>query len=845
MAHTSACATAIKRSVPDLADDDVEEILSAMYRRAQGMPNRRGDMLRWMEIAREKSAAEIKKAKIKAREARINAQLRIANDTALDARVSVGRGDKAGVQALSDAIVESERAGAGRAFSTANRQKAAIDEFRGAFLADIQLVEGGLPLLRHLDRDPEAERAIAREMSRLSGGQGIAPATDARIKGIAEAMVRHRERLRLEMNRAGAWIERLPGYVGRTSHDIRRMKTAGFERWVGDITPKLDLPRIFAERDIDPTDAAAVRAFLRDVYGNLLTGIHHVRNAGATDPMTGFKGPGNLARALSEDRVLHFRDADGWLDYNRLYGSGNLLATFMGQIEHGAEALAMMRQWGTNPEAAFQGAARRLATRLRDRGAFGQAKAIEDAMKAGGKLAREWAVVSGAADIPAHLSAAQIGAGIRALEGMMKLGGVTLSSLSDMPVAAATLSHEGINYWTVMGRNVRALFEGVPQGIRAEVAANLNAGFNGVLGGIYHRMGYGDATQGWIARAADTFFKLNLQTWWMDGLERGVSFMLADHVGTSLTRPWTTMNAALRAGLERYGVTEADWLAAQGVELLRDRGSTYFHPGLLRDIGNVPAAERFGAWFADMQAAAMTRPTAYTRALMTMGQPPGTVLGEAMRLMMQFKQFPATVISRHLGREAYRGGERANIGNIAQFVAMTTLFGYVAMTLKEIAKGRNPREIDSAEDAIKTVTAAFVQGGGAGIFADFLFGEYNRMGTSFLATVAGPAAGTAEGFARLFARARDEAVASTGEGANLRGLGAEALRFATTNAPFLNLFYAKAAIDHLIIHELQEALSPGYLRRFERRVARENNQSFWLRPGGGLGEGPIADLLRP
>jgi len=49
--------------------------------------------------------------------------------------------------------------------------------------------------------------------------------------------------------------------------------------------------------------------------------------------------------------------------------------------------------------------------------------------------------------------------------------------------------------------------------------------------------------------------------------------------------------------------------------------------------------------------------------------------------------------------------------------------------------------------------------------------------------------------------------------------------------PFNNAWYAKAALDHLIWQQVMESLSPGYLQRMRRRVAREYDQDFWYEPG--------------
>jgi len=47
-------------------------------------------------------------------------------------------------------------------------------------------------------------------------------------------------------------------------------------------------------------------------------------------------------------------------------------------------------------------------------------------------------------------------------------------------------------------------------------------------------------------------------------------------------------------------------------------------------------------------------------------------------------------------------------------------------------------------------------------------------------------------------------------------------------------------MDYMIWYQMQEMINPGYLRRMERRIERENDQQFWLPPtsivqtGGGF-----------
>ncbi|MGV6640829.1 hypothetical protein ACTVR6_01020 [Klebsiella pneumoniae] len=47
---------------------------------------------------------------------------------------------------------------------------------------------------------------------------------------------------------------------------------------------------------------------------------------------------------------------------------------------------------------------------------------------------------------------------------------------------------------------------------------------------------------------------------------------------------------------------------------------------------------------------------------------------------------------------------------------------------------------------------------------------------------------------------------------------------------FPNIWYLKAAVDHMIFNQMQEYFSPGYLRKMEQRSKKEFNQTYWWRP---------------
>ena len=119
-----------------------------------------------------------------------------------------------------------------------------------------------------------------------------------------------------------------------------------------------------------------------------------------------------------------------------------------------------------------------------------------------------------------------------------------------------------------------------------------------------------------------------------------------------------------------------------------------------------------------------------------------------------------------------------------------------------------------------------LKGGSLGIYGDFLFSDSTQYGNSPVATFTGPVLGLAED---LFNLTQGNIVQSL-QG-KVTHLGAEVVRFAKSNTPGASLWYLKAALDHMIFHQLQEYFSPGYLARMRARAQQEFGQHYWWEPG--------------
>jgi hypothetical protein len=222
------------------------------------------------------------------------------------------------------------------------------------------------------------------------------------------------------------------------------------------------------------------------------------------------------------------------------------------------------------------------------------------------------------------------------------------------------------------------------------------------------------------------------------------------------------------------------------------------------------------------------------------GMQRGTVHGELARSVMQFKSFPIAMVSRHFRRmlEAPQvaDGSAPMLANRVMYggalLLTTTVLGAIALQAKQIIAGKDPIDM-TGDHAGKFWGKAVAQGGALSIVGDMLLNDPgNSTGDaarSFAGTLAGPAVSTAVqglaiGVENLHKAAQNKPTHA----------GAEAFNLLRQNAPFVNIWYAKAALDHAGLHAIQENLSPGYLGKMQQRAAKEWGTTNWWQPGTGM-----------
>jgi hypothetical protein len=813
-------AKVIEASKGALTEDDLEEVFDEIAKRAER--RRRENPLEPRDqalaaIAKEMADEDALADMIEQRNRAIN----VLKSSAIFAHVDSMPGKEA--LAIDSLNVGSERGFDGAGLSVEAIQAGIKDGLQGPMLADLRKA-GLLDILRKRDRD--FERDLANEIARVTDESHGRDTGNKAAQEAAQIMAKTSEAARQTLNRRGAFIKKLPGWIARQTHDVVAITSAGFERWRDAILPRLDERTFDGVKDRD--------AFLHHAWQGITNGIHGSGTQG--EWLGGFKGYSNRAKKASAERVLHFKSADDWYAYNEEFGAKSVLEAVSSGIESTARSAALMDVWGTNPEAMFNHV---LDTVKRRKGiSQKQVEALNSRW-----LKANFEAVNGTANSGGNPKWARWMANTRAWITMSKLGGVTLSAFPDIAVQASSLRHNGVSYFDGLANGFTSLMRGKGSAAQREVADYVNAGTQGIIGSVFERFGVNEAAGGKMTRAMRTFFKLNLLEWWTDAMKTGVGLILSKNLASYQAKGFADLPPLLQLNLRRYRLGEPEWNLLRTVDTKLAEGERYLTADAVDMIpdnaikawskaekaGSVKRARddlktRLNTYYANEIRTAMTEPGARERVISTWGTAAGTLPGEAIRYLMQFKTFGITFATRHIAREFLRSGQLDKTGLFALIVGTTSL-GYVSMMAKEAAKGRMPREPEDASDAAKLFGAAMAQGGGLGIYGDFLFGEYNRFGGGLTGTLGGPGVGTVEDLARLYSDTKDWA-----KGDKKKAPAAEAFNLVKDNTPFLNLFWARTALDHMILFKVQEAMNPGYLKRMESRVKQDNNQSFWLAP---------------
>lgn len=631
------------------------------------------------------------------------------------------------------------------------------------------------------------------------------------------------EYLRQRFNAAGGSVAKLEDWGLPQSHNTLRVRAAGYEEWLAEILPKLDVGRMRSALTGLPIDQAELDQALRQIFDSIATdGWNKITPSGQ------MRGTA-MANRYTDHRFLRFKSADDWLAYNRRFGNGPPFDAMMGYIERMSRDISMMEILGPNPAAtmtwAEQFARKRAAELDAKEGTSIHGRRVQNRINEARTL---YEMHMNTSLSPANSVFAATMQGLRHFLVSAQLGAAFLSSLSDINLQRLSSRHAGLPQWGSVARAV-GLFARNSDEDRAK-ALRLGLIGEGLIGASHAINRYLGEVQGpEIARRfSDATMRLSgLSAWTQAGQWAfGMEFMgaLADFSGQA----FRDLPDAFRSTLTRYGFDDAAWDAIRATPHYTEGGAAFLR---YLDIEDQKLATRVAEMiFGETQFAVPTGQMRGRAALIGMARP-GTPGGEILQSFAMYKNFAITLVFTHglraLSQETFRG----KVSYAAGMLIGMTLLGGLAMQLKEISKGRDPRAVfdkDGKPD-LKFVSAAMLQGGGLGIWGDLLFANTNRFGGGLFETITGPVGSFANDVRNL--TIGNALQLAAGENTNA---GAELTRFLGGYTPGGSIWYGRLPFERAVLNQIQHAIDPQADRRFRnqvRRWQRDFGQEFWWKPG--------------
>ncbi|QUG51300.1 hypothetical protein KDU74_21430 [Enterobacter cloacae] len=742
--------------------------------------------------------------------------LTIAARQRLDAFIKTYQGKDGKLEALNRTIAF-HADGKSNFLSVESRGKATRDYALSQIQEAFEAVD---PRFFHLFEDEASVRDLVYEMRGQDTG-------NVRAKKGAKAWSGVTELLRQRFNDAGGDIGYLENWGIPQHHSMEKVGRVSQDKWVSDIIGKLDR-KYYIKDDGQLMSDAELITFLGEAYNTIATGgLNKLSD-------TGMRISGARSNRGNASRQIHFKDADSYLEYQREYGDRSLWEVMVGHLEGISKDIALVETYGPNPDHVFRS--------ILDEVTAEQATANPERTGRIKRLANStenlYNFIAGKTQPIANPHIARWSDNIRNWMVASRLGSALLASFSDL--GTMYLSAKVANL--PMNKLFMNQIEAMNPANRTELARARRAGLamESLLGSVnrWAMDNMGPSISRWAATAV---IRASGLTAWTDAHKRAYGVTMMGSLGevVSRTPDLRSLDDNDFRILKSKGITDQDfsvWKLAQqedwgngNTTMLTPESIMRIPDAALQHIGP-PERVRFeamrrllGAVSEEVDMAVIT-PGAREQVLTGGGLQRGTWKGELTRSVFLFKSFPISVVMRHWTRAMGMPSAGGRAAYIATFLASTTILGALSQQLNDLASGRNARDM-TGKDAGKFWLGALLKGGGLGLYGDFLLSDHTRYGGGALASMLGPVAGLVDDVVKL------------GQGIPLNAVegkpeqtGGDLVKLGKGLIPGANLWYAKAALDHMIFNQMQEYFSPGYLRKVEQRSKKNFNQTYWWRP---------------
>tara|TARA_R110002020_G_scaffold184212_1_gene381106 strand:+ start:3469 stop:5931 length:2463 start_codon:yes stop_codon:yes gene_type:complete len=654
---------------------------------------------------------------------------------------------------------------------------------------------------------------------------------DVAAKEMAEALSKTFEMLRTRRNVAGANTGKIDKYFPQTHHTLK-VRKAGYNNWRNKITPLLDRTRMIDnETNLPFTDNGLEKALL-SVYETISTqGYNKLAPKGTPRQST-------LVNKSMEHRFLHFKNAESFLSYHNEFGDGQLFDVMMGHIKTMSRDIGLMEVLGPNPNSTLNFIKQTIEkdAALRSSNAP-DTKLLDKAKQTGKEIDELYGFITGSNNQPINAVWGQVFAGTRQIIQSSFLGAASLAAITDVNFSRMARGFTGLPQTNTLSKYLKTLS---PLGAeeKGKLALRLGLIAEGWTSLASAQMRYTGDISGpeFTRRISDFVMRASLLSpmtqagRWAFGME----FLgtLADNAAKTFDQ----LNPDLQKTLSSYGFNSGRWDLIRKTKPYEHEGASFLRAEDIENNLDIPTALRQDLATRMMEMVETETnfavPSSSLRGSTTLrfGMRPGSISGEIINSFAMFKNFGVTLFNTHIMRGVNLPTSGAKLTYFTDFLITTTLMGALAMQLKEMVKGRDPRSMNTPE----FWGAAILQGGGLGIYGDFLFSDLNRFDRGFRSTVAGPVVGLGEDLINL--TAGNIAELAQGKDTNI---ASESVKFVNQYLPGQSIWYARTILERQLFNRLQQMADPKFeqkQRRYQRKLKRDTGQGFWWKPGEALPE---------
>jgi hypothetical protein len=665
------------------------------------------------------------------------------------------------------------------------------------------------------------KRATLRNVARELHGEA---AGDAVARDMADSIRKTFEHMRVMFNDAGGHISKLDDWGLPHRHNARAIEAAGIDTWLRETSPRMNWERIenyATGRAMSEASEEARETFLRDVYRSIIT-----QDAPDHEPRYGpAMGGGKRGDANSQRRILHFRSADDWMAYNERFGDGDIFGAISGHIHRMARDIALVRRFGTAPRAGLE---HRIQVALHQAKEAGDAKAIREINESLTLSRAMMSQVSGEAATPVREYWANFFSGVRQVTTSAYLGSAILASGGDWAAMRLAARSMGMNRNNVLSRHIKLMASSNEREIAAQlgyIADTLTS-----AGNTMARLLAEVPANEFLERVTSFVMRAQGLSFWTDmgrtAFRMEFSALFARNAGRRLA----DVDDELREVLTARGVTEADWAAFSDPRFLftAPNGARFLSPNHwihATDLAPDQArriALRMSSIIEEQVEFAIPSMSVMGRAAIQGEARPGTLPGELALSGLSFKSFAMSIWINQSRRVMAQPTSWDRASYLAELIGTFTMMGAVSVQLKELAKGNDPRPMDS----FGFWGAAFIQGGAGGVVADLFSTSDSRVG-GLASYFAGPVVGLGGQAMNLTVGNALEAI--RGEDTNA---GRELSRFVSRNTPVASsLWQIRTAVDRMVFDNLQRFLDPEAERSMRTQAQNQmrefGNAQWW------------------